>query len=115
LDHQHYRFRGSSFLIPVKGQTFVIRQIGGFVFQKTLSFQPSAISRSRTVEGFKVEELSEVPGPEPFNLRPSTFNSSSAPNGGFVPDSAKGRSFVINQIGGFVFQEALRFQPSAIS
>jgi len=42
--------------------------------------------------------------PDFFNLKPSTFNSSS-PNGGFVPDFAKGRSFVINQIGGFVFQE----------
>jgi hypothetical protein len=35
-------------------------------------------------------------------------------NGGFVPDSAKARSFVINQIGGFVFKKALSFQPSVV-
>ena len=34
-------------------------------------------------------------------------------NGGFVPDFCKGRSFVIMQIGGFVFQKVLSFQPSA--
>jgi len=37
------------------------------------------------------------------------------PNGGFVPDSGKARSFVINQLGGFVFQKALSFQLSAVS
>jgi len=38
------------------------------------------------------------------------------PNGGFVPDFRKSRSFVINQIGGFVFEKklsAISFQLSA--
>jgi len=38
-----------------------------------------------------------------------------APNGGFVPGFRKARSFVINQLGGFVFQKTLSFQPSAAS
>ncbi|MGO9274624.1 MAG: hypothetical protein ACLQOO_31070 [Terriglobia bacterium] len=36
------------------------------------------------------------------------------PNGGFVPDSAEGRSFVIKQIGGFVFQKTSALQVSVI-
>jgi hypothetical protein len=31
---------------------------------------------------------------------------------GFVPDAGKVRCFVINQIGGFVFEKALSYQPS---
>jgi len=51
-----------------------------------------------------------------WTLRPSRFDFSTllSQNGGFVPDFHEGRSFVINQLGGFVFQKALRFQPSAI-
>src|SRR5208282_3891738 len=65
---------------------------------------------------FKVEELragswvwSGI-----FDIQHSTFDSSPAPNGGFVPDSAKRRSFLINQLGGFVFQKVSAFsrQPS---
>jgi len=46
----------------------------------------------------------------PRHAPPSAYRP---PNGGFVPDSAKARSFVINQIGGFVFKKAISFQPSA--
>jgi len=48
-----------------------------------------------------------------FRLPPTVYGPS--PNGGFVPDTAKGRSFVIKQIGGFVFEKlsAVRLQLSA--
>jgi len=95
------------------GRSFVIKQIGGFVFQKTLSFQPSAVSGSRTVEASTSRSQEQSLRPGLFNLRPSTFNSLRPPNGGFVPDFSKGRSFVIKQIGGFVFQK--NSQLSAIS
>jgi len=36
-------------------------------------------------------------------------------HGGFVPHSSGSRSFIIKQIGGFVFQKALSFQPLAIN
>jgi len=62
---------------------------------------------------FKVEELRR----RSFGLDSSTFdirhfNSSLPPNGGFVPDLDEGQSFVIKQIGGFVFQKfsAIRYQ-----
>jgi len=42
-----------------------------------------------------------------FNIRPSTLLL--AASGGFVPDHAKVRSFVIKQISGFVFEK-----PSAL-
>jgi len=38
---------------------------------------------------------------------PPTANCTPAPNGGFVPVFRKVRSFVINQIGGFVFEKLL--------
>jgi len=37
------------------------------------------------------------------------------PNGGFVPVFSGERSFVINQLGGFVFQKAVSYQLSAVS
>jgi len=49
-----------------------------------------------------------------FRLPPTVYGPS--PNGGFVP-TAKGRSFVIKQIGGFVFEKlsALSLQLLPIS
>ena|SRR5208282_1875204 len=44
---------------------------------------------------------------------PSACRPPSMPNGGFVPNFGRGRSFVINQIGGFVFQKSSRL--SAVS
>jgi len=38
----------------------------------------------------------------------------SPPNGGFVPGFSRARSFVFNQLGGFVFEKALSFQSSAV-
>jgi len=39
-----------------------------------------------------------------LNSQHSTFNAS-GPNRGFVPDFRKARLFVINQLGGFVFEK----------
>jgi len=52
--------------------------------------------------------LPRCPSFSAFRVPPSD------PNGGLVPDSGEGRSFVINQIGGFVFQRTCAFslQPS---
>jgi len=36
---------------------------------------------------------------------PFLLSSSCLSNGGFVPDSRNARSFIINQIGGFVLQK----------
>jgi len=46
---------------------------------------------------------------------PPTSNCTPAPNGGFVPDFGNRRSFVINEIGGFVFEKLSGFshRPSA--
>jgi len=46
---------------------------------------------------------------------PPTSNCTPAPNGGFVPDFGTRRSFVINEIGGFVFEKLSGFShlPSA--
>jgi len=91
-------------------RSFVIMQIGGFVFQKAFSFRLSAIRRSRTVEGPRSSSQEPVPGPP--TPQPSTFDLELL--FGFVPHFRRARSFVIMQIGGFVFQKALSFQPSAI-
>src|SRR5208282_1029475 len=92
--------------VPDSGQarSFVIKQIGGFVFKKL-----SAFSRQPSVFGF----LPFAFCPCLFLLFLPTADALCPANGGFVPDSGQARSFIIKQIGGFVFQKALSFQPSA--
>jgi len=96
-----------------KDQSFVINQIGGFVLQKLSAFsrQPSGEVERLMVQGRRAKNRSLGLDSSTFNIRPSTLLSS--PNGGFVPDFSTARSFIIKQIGGFVFKKAISFQPSA--
>ena len=79
----------ASFLVLVKARSFVVNQIGGFIFGWPLSWHATPPSSATAF------------------CRPCAANAFPAPNGGFVPDSSKARSFVINQLGGFVFQKTL--------
>src|SRR5208337_1022273 len=87
-------------------------------FSKKLSVfshQPSEVVRPLKVQGRRVTSSPLGRDSWTFDIRRSTFNSLFWPqNGGFVPDFSTARSFIINQLGGFVFQEVLRFQRSAV-
>jgi len=95
-------------ITPMSSHLFSGKSVASFL----KSHQLSAISlqKKSNRRRCKVEELRAGP----WNL--SAFDSSSRPattwppNGGFVPHHAKDQSFVIKQIGGFVFEK-----PSAIS
>jgi len=93
---------GSFLILAKSGPLLSSKSVASF-FEKAASFQLSAISKRSSLLPFDFCPL-------PFALLPSLLPPL-LPNGGFVPDSAKGRSFVIKQIGGFVFQKPLSFQP----
>jgi len=79
---------------------------GSFLYDLVLKDGRQTIRRSRTAEGLGPKSKDQANGLSTIRL----FNSTSwPPNGGFVPIFSKSRPFVINQLGGFVFQRALSF------
>ncbi len=97
--------------VPDSGEawSFIIKQIGGFVFQKL-----SALSRQLSASGLRAPSAQCLLPAADCPLRNCLLLTLSAPrNGGFVPNSGEARSFIIKQIRGFVFRKALSFQPSA--
>ncbi len=94
-------------LLSCKSVASFFKKLSAFGHQPSEEVEQSRVLRSNSQERSLVSRTSST-----FDLQPSTFNSSS-PNGGFVPHFRRARSFVIMQIGGFVFQKALSFQPSA--
>ncbi|MGO9268738.1 MAG: hypothetical protein ACLQOO_00505 [Terriglobia bacterium] len=77
------------------------KKLSAFSRQPSEEVEPLKV-QGRTVKSKRWFEL--------FDIQHSTFDPSPVPKGGFVPHSAKGRSFVIKQIGGFVFQKNPSFQ-----
>jgi len=96
----------ASFLISAYADPLLsIKSVASF-FEKLSAFsrQPSA---SRSPEAHVVPHFAICPLPFAFCrsllLAYGPLNPSDPQNGGFVPHFRKVRSFVINQIGGFVF------------
>src|SRR5208282_4875385 len=100
---------GSFLLFIHRLPLFSSKSVASF-FQKlsAVSHQPSA-SRSPRCVLFFTFAICLLPFLSFLGLRPS--GPPHPQNGGFVPRSLKGRSFVINQIGGFVFQKLSALSP----
>jgi hypothetical protein len=99
----------ASFLISASPDPlFSCKSVASFFKKINFSFQPSAFSFQPLVRRRLPPTRSNPTTTTALCLLLSAFQPG---NGGFVPDFSTTRPFVFMQIGGFVFEKIVSFQP----